>query len=58
MKIPADLLIMIYSLVGSSELAKKWWTGNNLAFEGLTPQEMYAQNPQRVRGYLEWHCFG
>lgn len=58
MQIPENLAIMIYSLTGSSDLVRKWWTSQNLAFEGMTPQEMYKINPRKVEGYLEWHCFG
>ena len=42
---------LIIALVGK-EMAPKWWTGPNRAFEGQTPNEQFEQNAERVYSYL------
>lgn len=46
---------VVIALVGV-ELAPKWWDSPNKAFEGKTPNEIYEENPKKVKNYLLWHA--
>lgn len=50
--IPSSLMNIILSLVGSRELAYKWWDSPNKAFGGETPYRTYCTNPQKVVDYI------
>ncbi len=41
----------IISLVGP-KLAPNWWTGRNLAFDNLTPNEQWDRDPSVVVRYI------
>jgi hypothetical protein len=47
---------LVIALVGQ-ELSKRWWQGNNKSF-GITPEEMFALDPERVYHYLMQHYEG
>lgn len=42
---------MILSMLGA-EVAPKWWKSPNKAFDGKTPDEMFANDPERVYSYV------
>lgn len=42
---------LVIAMVGG-ELAPKWWSSANRAFDGRTPLEMWDENPTRVYTYL------
>ena len=42
---------LVIALVGK-DMAPKWWTSSNRAFEGQTPQEQFDRNAERVYSYL------
>jgi len=42
---------LVIALVGK-DMAPKWWTSSNRAFEGQTPSEQFDRNAERVYGYL------
>lgn len=42
---------MIISLVGT-EAAPSWWKTSNKVFDGKTPDEMFANDPERVYSYV------
>ena len=42
---------LVLAMVGK-ELADKWWTGSNKAFNGETPEQMYSVSPDAVYAYL------
>jgi hypothetical protein len=42
---------MIISLVGT-EAAPSWWKSPNKAFDGKTPDEMFAIDPEQVYSYV------
>lgn len=46
---------MLLALLGNQELVAKWWTSPNRAFEGQCPRDVPEQ---KVKAYLEGHCFG
>jgi hypothetical protein len=48
---------MLFALVGSEELAEKWWTSHNKAFD-KTPNEQWKEEPGIVFDYLGFHAFG
>lgn len=48
---------MILSMVGA-ELAPDWWNRKNYAFDGVTPNEMFEQDPERVYRYICGHVDG
>lgn len=43
---------LLASLLGDSELVKKWWHSPNLAFNNLTPLEQWEIDREQVTGYL------
>lgn len=43
---------MLLAMLGSDDLVEKWWNSPNLYFEGITPNEVYAENPELVRNYV------
>jgi len=43
---------ILYALLGSNELVKKWWASPNKAFDGMTPIEMWDRDKDRVKKYL------
>jgi len=50
--IPVPVYKAIKALVGSHELTIKWWNSPNKAFDLLTPQQMYTQDPNRLASYI------
>lgn len=48
---------LIISLVGK-DLAKEWWDTKNKAFGGITPEEQWLIEPEKVYNYLMGNCFG
>lgn len=45
---------VVVGLVGSEELAAKWWVTPNRAFENLAP---INADLDHVKEYLMWHAF-
>lgn len=45
---------LVVALVGSEELAAKWWTTPNKAFDNECP---CGADLDHVKEYLIWHCF-
>lgn len=45
---------LVKALVGSDELAAKWWTTSNKAFDNECPCYI---DYDTVKDYLIWHCF-
>jgi len=43
--------VLVIAMVGR-ELAEKWWTGPNKAFDGHTPEQIYSVAPSAVYTYL------
>jgi Protein of unknown function (DUF2384) len=43
---------ILYALLGSDELVKKWWSSPNKAFGEMTPIEMWDRDKDRVKNYL------
>jgi hypothetical protein len=43
---------ILYALLGSDELVKKWWKSPNKAFGEATPNEMWDRDKDRVKNYL------
>ena len=43
---------ILYALLGSDELVKKWWSSPNRAFGEATPIEMWDRDKDRVKNYL------
>ena len=46
---------MLMSLLGNPDLVIKWWTTPNRAFDMQCPRDV---DEQKVKTYLEGHCFG
>lgn len=46
---------MLFALIGDHDLVAKWWSSPNRAFEGQCPKDV---DEQKVKAYLEGHCFG
>ena len=42
---------LVVAMVGQN-LANKWWTGSNKAFDGDTPEQIYSVAPSAVYAYL------
>lgn len=51
----AYLNTLLMSLVGDIVIAKQWWHGPNLGFDGRCPKDV---PDAEVRAYLEGYCFG
>ena len=45
---------LIFSLVGSEELAEKWWVSPNKAFDMRCPKDV---DEKEVHDYLMWHAY-
>ena len=43
---------ILYALLGSDELVRKWWSSPNKAFGEMTPIEMWDRDKDRVKKYL------
>lgn len=39
-------------LLGTEQLANKWWTSKNKAFKGQTPQTVFETDPSQVAQYI------
>lgn len=50
--IPVPVYEAIKALVGSHELALKWWSSANKAFDMKTPAQMYLEDPKRLASYI------
>lgn len=50
----AYLNMLLLSLVGSQELATRWWYGANRGFDNRCPKDV---PDTEVRAYLEKFCF-
>lgn len=46
---------MLLALLGDPQLVAKWWDSPNKAFDMQCPRDV---DEQKVRAYLEGHCFG
>jgi len=44
---------LLMSLLGKEALVERWWVTKNKAFDMITPLEMYADDPERVKQYLK-----
>jgi hypothetical protein len=49
--------MLVIALVGK-ELSNKWWSGTNLAFDGITPLQMFYVDADKVYNYLMYHASG
>lgn len=49
---------LLFAMIGNKELVEKWWISPNLAFEGETPETVFAKNPRQVFNYLWGSCDG
>lgn len=54
MSIIEKLNPLVLALVGTDELAAKWWVSPNKAFDGECPCYI---DYSTVKEYLIWHCF-
>jgi hypothetical protein len=52
-----DLDKVVLALVGSAELVEQWWHGENTAFGGDTPDQVFRLEPERVVEYLLRHVY-
>lgn len=48
---------MILAMVGA-EHTTDWWNSRNYAFDGITPNEMFDKDPERVYSYIAGHVDG
>lgn len=48
---------VLLALVGSTELAERWWVSHNKAFD-QTPEKQFDENPDKVYNYLMRHAHG
>jgi len=49
--------VLVVALVGK-QMACKWWTSTNLAFDNITPEQMSKQDLNKVYDYLMHHASG
>jgi hypothetical protein len=49
--------VLVVALVGK-QMACKWWTSSNLAFDSITPEQMSKEDLTRVYNYLMHHANG
>ena len=49
--------VLVIALVGK-QMACKWWTSSNLAFDSITPEQMSKQDLSKVYDYLMHHASG
>ncbi len=49
------LNMLLLSLVGTEELATRWWNGPNRGFGNRCPKDVPEDE---VKNYLEEYCFG
>ena len=52
MLVPEKYNVILYSLLGSDELVRKWWASPNRAFGDISPIEMWDRDKDRVKKYL------
>ena len=43
---------LLMALLGKESLVERWWVTKNKEFDMITPLEMYADDPERVKQYL------
>jgi hypothetical protein len=43
---------ILYALLGSDELVRKWWASPNREFGHISPIEMWDRDKDRVKNYL------
>jgi hypothetical protein len=43
---------LLFYMLGSDDLVKLWWNKPNRAFDGQTPDVMFALHPARVINYV------
>ena len=48
---------VLLALVGSTELAERWWISYNKAFN-QSPEKEFENNPNEVYNYLMRHAHG
>lgn len=48
----AQVNLMLSSLLGYTSYCEIWWQTPNIAFNNLTPDEQWSQDPDRVQQYL------
>jgi hypothetical protein len=48
---------LVIALVGKQN-ACLWWTSSNLAFDNITPELMFKEDPDRIYNYLMQHAIG
>lgn len=49
----ANVRVLLLRLLGTQELVDTWWKSENFAFDLMTPEDMWEQDPIRVMGYIE-----
>jgi hypothetical protein len=43
---------ILFSLLGSNDLVRRWWESPNKAFDNLTPVEAYKTDKKLVINYI------
>lgn len=43
---------ILFAMMGDDLLVQRWWNGANQAFDGQTPNDVFAQDPSKVRDYI------
>ena len=49
--------VLVIALVGKN-LSEKWWNSQNKAFNMMTPEEKWKEEPEAVYNYLMFHAEG
>ena len=50
-----NLQVMLLAMLGSEDLAQKWWGSPNKAFDDLRPYDVYYTDPEKVYNYVLGH---
>jgi hypothetical protein len=43
---------LLFAIVGSTTLVKKWWNSPNQAFDLQKPVDVYKETPEKVEQYI------
>ena len=57
----SQLDAMLFAMLGSDELVRKWWHSPNLAFDDMFPKDVYDQDPngkQEISDYISAYADG
>lgn len=56
----AEVNRMLYAMLGDMELVKRWWSGNNKAFDNRPPIDIWSEGKdgnKRVWEYVSFHGY-